>query len=289
MPELADITYSRRRTIAAVTDYYKFLTKLYLKDSQVIYPPATGWPSIVNADANTRASLGKSEEVLSLLAHLPYIRSPSNFNDEAEGAPGCRFADWQDLIASLTRAEGPTTADDLRVLTEGATFSELAPPHVIGLTCGGRENPIMVLDTKLGIIHWEDCPSSIEEGNYSTTVEYEPPEGEDSDDSDEEIPEEEVEWRQSAPAWAVGTFFTVLKDQFKKLHWVPISQHMVWSAEFSVRPDAEGMVAMLQDIYREHGWPDLIHYRKADCLEAVRSTMKERYLSSVDPRENQAA
>lgn len=38
MSELANITYSRRRTIAAVTDYYKFLTKLYLQDAQVIYP-----------------------------------------------------------------------------------------------------------------------------------------------------------------------------------------------------------------------------------------------------------
>jgi hypothetical protein len=285
MPELANISYSRRRTIAAVTGYYKFLTELYLKDSQVIYPPATGWPSIVDAGLHARVSFGKSEEVLSLLAHLPYIRSPSNFTDEAEGAPGCRFADWQALFALLTRPEGPTTVEELRVLTEGDEFSALAPPHVIGLTCGGRENPIMVLDTKLGIIHWEDCPPSIEQGNYDKTVEYEPPEDED-DDSDDEVPEEEVEWRQSAPAFAVKDFFAILKDQFKKLHWAPISQHTVWSADFSVRPDTEGMVAMLQGIYREHDWPDLTRYRKAECLEAVRSAMKERYSSSVDPRDN---
>jgi hypothetical protein len=39
MPELADVSYSRETTIAAVSDYYNFLTKLYLKDDQVIYPP----------------------------------------------------------------------------------------------------------------------------------------------------------------------------------------------------------------------------------------------------------
>lgn len=285
MPELADVTYSRRRTIAAVTDYYNFLTKLYLKDSQVMHPPATGWPSIVNASLNTRLSLGKSEEVFKLLAHLPYIRSPGNRDDEAEGSPGCLFADWQDLFASLTRPEGPVTAEELRILTEGAEFSEHAPPHVIGLTCGGRENPVMVLDTKLGIIHWEDCPPSIEQQHYDKTVEYEPPEEEDDDDSDDEVAEEEIEWRQSAPAWAVKDFFTILKDQYKKLHWVPISQHTVWSADYSVRPDTEGMVVMLQDIYREHGWPNLTQYRKAECLEAVRSAMKERYPSCMDPRE----
>jgi hypothetical protein len=41
--DLEDITYSRDVAIAAVTDYYTFLTRMYMKDSHVVYPrPGAG-------------------------------------------------------------------------------------------------------------------------------------------------------------------------------------------------------------------------------------------------------
>jgi hypothetical protein len=317
MPELADVTYSREATIAAVSDYYNFLTKLYLKDSQIIYPPAGGWPSITQADPDTLASLGKSAEVLALLAHLPYVRSPGHRADDAEGAPGCFFADWQDHIASLTRSMGATTSDELRIVTEGVPFCEPAPPHVVGLTSGSRENPIMVLDTKLGIIHWEECPLNIDFDYYSTKVDYDPPgddddeEEDDEQDDEEEVYEEEnkededdhekhdhadddkrdaavrkkeLEWRQGAPAWAIPDFFEILKDQFRKLQWIPTSHNEVWDVSWSRPPEGDGMIPMLRDIYHQHGWPDLARYRKPECLEAVQRAMEERYPSCTDPR-----
>ncbi|KAB5562952.1 hypothetical protein GE09DRAFT_765441 [Coniochaeta sp. 2T2.1] len=66
-----DITYSRQETVAAVTDFYQFLTKMYMKESQVVYPPEGGWPSIVNC---YRDRLGKSDEAVGLLTHPPYIK-----------------------------------------------------------------------------------------------------------------------------------------------------------------------------------------------------------------------
>lgn len=284
--------YSRRATIAAVKDYYEFLTKLYLNDSQVIWPPAEGWPTITNADSTVLAPLGKSDEVLSLLAHLPYIR------DDAEGAPNCAFADWQNLIASLTRPQGPSTAEDLRIITEGAVPAQLTLPHVIGLTCGGFSNPKMVLDTKYGIIHWDNCPSSIENAHYATSIDFEELENEaennshededgDEDDDDDELQDEqreqELEWRRDATAWAVTDFFEILKGQFINLQWMPISHRAVVSAEWSFAPNGEGLAAMLQGIYREHGWPDLANYRKDECLAAVRKAMDEHYPIHADP------
>lgn len=121
----------------------------------------------------------------------------------------------KDLIVSMTRTSGAFTAEDVRTTTEGGAFTAVAPSHVVGLTCGGRENPVLILDTKYGIIHWEDCPSSVEHGYYSTTVDYDPPEGEDSDEDDERdesAREEELAWRQSAPAWTIPDFFENLKD-----------------------------------------------------------------------------
>jgi len=34
---------------------------------------------------------------------------------------------------------------------------------------------------------------------------------------------------------------------------------------------------MLKEIYRQHGWPDLAVYRKAECIAAVREAMDEKY------------
>ncbi|KAK4233655.1 hypothetical protein C8A03DRAFT_38628, partial [Achaetomium macrosporum] len=138
MPDLEDIIYSREGTIAAVTDYYVFLTRMYLKESHVVYPPAGGWPSIVNADPAELRSLGKSNEVLALMAHLPYIRYPFDMIGASEGTPevtpGSTVADWSDLIPRLSPSRGARreSGDGLRILTEGR-LADISPPHVFGL------------------------------------------------------------------------------------------------------------------------------------------------------------
>lgn len=47
------------------------------------------------------------------------------------------------------------------MLSEGASISRDVPPHVVGLTSGGRNNTVFLLDTDLGIIHFVDCPNGI--------------------------------------------------------------------------------------------------------------------------------
>jgi hypothetical protein len=44
MPELADISYSHDATVAAIRDFITFLTEMYLDESLVMEPPASGWP-----------------------------------------------------------------------------------------------------------------------------------------------------------------------------------------------------------------------------------------------------
>lgn len=58
-PALEDLVYDRALTIATITDYYTFLTKMYMKESQIIHPPPEGWPTIINANP----VLLKSEQV----------------------------------------------------------------------------------------------------------------------------------------------------------------------------------------------------------------------------------
>ncbi|KAI1403244.1 hypothetical protein F4819DRAFT_237305 [Hypoxylon fuscum] len=272
MPELDEISYSRDATVGAVRDYYAFLTKMYLNEDIVITPPEAGWPSITGADENLLAGLGKTDEVVGLLAHLPYIKADGDANHRAHGAPDCYFADWRALIRGLD--EDKSNCDGLKIITEGYDFYEDAPPHVIGLTAGAY-NPLFVLDTELGIVHWsDDCPGEIKLNPSREPV---------KDDPYEYAPENEADWRNDAPAWAIADFFELLKDQFRQLKFIPISPHTVTDVYIQGRR-SEGMIPMLQEIYHEHGWPDLERYRKRECLDAIQKALEERYPDEADYR-----
>lgn len=108
-PDLYNITYSRETTIAAIKDYYEFLTKMcvrpacarsqsivqvypipktllitllylrYMDLGDIATPPEGGWP-----DMEHIRELGKSDEVIELLRFLPYTR-PSGREGEAHG------------------------------------------------------------------------------------------------------------------------------------------------------------------------------------------------------------
>lgn len=260
MPELGNITYSRDECIAAIRDYYTFLTKMYLKESDVIEPPKEGWPQ-VTADIIVEG-MGKTERVLDLLRHLPYIRASFDIY-QAQGTPGCEFADWQADCHLVTL--GKSSAQDCKSLSEGTSFSNDVPSHVIGLTNGGLNKDVFLLDTELGIVHWPECPGEI---RYNPTREPV------LDDPYDWAPENEADWRADAPAWAIPAFFEVLKDQFRELQFIPINEYVVLDVRNRLH---EGLAEMLQEIYRAFGWPDTQRYRKRECLTAVRRALEERY------------
>jgi hypothetical protein len=273
--DVEGVSYSRDVTIAAVTDYYTFLTRMYMNESQIIYPPAEGWPSIVHADPAKLQDLGKSDEVLALLAHLPYIRCPGGWNYEADAVPHCSFEDWSYLFETLDRGSNGET---LRYLTEGQPLTTLLLPHVVGLAHATQEDsPVIVLDTELGIIHWEDYTCPYEIGRNRGRVDWEGLKMDllDLDSLDDVVSQEEADWRHSASAWTIPDFFEVLKDEFRSLNWVPISPYTVRGSKKG--GDDVGMISMVKDIYRQHGWPDLAAYRKTECLEAVRKALAESF------------
>jgi hypothetical protein len=246
MPNLEGITYSRDETVAAVRDYYQFLTKMYLDEGKVNEPPPEGWAHIT-----TRSfTLDKSKEVINLLRHLPYIKSTLNDTVDAEGAPDCTFADWQDIFQ---RGADRRT---IRIGTEDSSISDSIPKHVIGLTCGGSDNPRFLLDVKLGTIQWYGCPGGISDDPSRETV--------DDDPYDYYSEEEEAEWRAEGETWSIPNFFAI--SSRKVVH--------VWK---TFPPDYEAMIAGVQEIYSQHGWPDLERYDKNKCLKAVTKFIKEQY------------
>jgi hypothetical protein len=272
MPELDEISYSREDCIAAVRDYYGFLVKMYLKDSAIIEPPKDGWPSIT---PDSLRGLGKTDEVISLLRHLPYITTPYEQGlAKPNGSPFCYWADWKSYAEGVT--EGRLTTATLKICSEGPDFGDDIPSHVIGLTYGGRQNPVFLLDTELGIIYWIECPDEIKNDPLRELVE---------DNPEDFAPENEVEWRSESPAWAIADFFELLKDHFRELNFLPISSKTVIDVWVPSRPS--GLLRLVQDIYREHGWPDLGKYRKQECLEAVQTALEEQYPDGADWRENE--
>ncbi|PVH84705.1 hypothetical protein DL98DRAFT_452781 [Cadophora sp. DSE1049] len=68
------LAYQPAAIKTALSTYYKALSKLpYIEESDILYPPDSGWPNIT---ASNFAPLGKSESVIELLKHLPYLRNP---------------------------------------------------------------------------------------------------------------------------------------------------------------------------------------------------------------------
>ncbi|KAL2020518.1 hypothetical protein VTK56DRAFT_8318 [Thermocarpiscus australiensis] len=76
MPQLSEVSYSHKATVAAVSAYFDFLAKMYLNESDILRPPEGGWPKIT---PDRLKGLGKTDEVVLLLRHLPYLRDfPDN-------------------------------------------------------------------------------------------------------------------------------------------------------------------------------------------------------------------
>jgi hypothetical protein len=180
----------------------------------------------------------------------------------AQAAAFCHFADWKDCADDLIA--GKTSGELIKESTEDYFYWKDVPSHVFGLTNTGRPNDfIFLVDTELGIVHWPNCPGPI---RFSRTKIDEAP--------IDFAPENEEEWRGDS-AWAIPDFFEVLKDELRKLHSIPKNSREVIDIYSEYVPD-EVIVAM-QNVYHEHGWPNLGQYRKEDCLKAIEAMMVDRF------------
>ncbi|OAQ60118.1 hypothetical protein VFPPC_14785 [Pochonia chlamydosporia 170] len=259
MPQLVDITYSEEVTIAAVRDYYDYLARMYMDDTWVKEPPEEGWPAIT---VDYMRELGKSDKVISLLKHLPYLACTTQHYEALEAVPYCAFADWP--MMTKWYPSGPRSKS-AKALTEG--MSDHVPPHVVGLVDDSEDRAVFLLDTELGIVHWVDCESEIIAGASRDVI--------DDDAYDYASEEEGDSFRGNAGKWAIDDFFEVLKGLYRQLKFIPVAPRRVISV-YS-QPEKPEQWDMLQRIYREHGWPDMERYRKEECMDAIQEALKQHY------------
>jgi hypothetical protein len=267
MPRLSEISYFHEAAVAAISDYFDFLAKMYLDESAILRPPAGGWPEIT---PDRLGDLGKTDEVVMLLRHIPYLRPGiDNWKSEAEAGPsGVRFYSWIEHIRSVARPDAHPNEkiEDAKYMTEPIDYMEegLIPSHVVGLI--STKQDLWLLDTQLGVVYWYTCPFWLSVRPTRERIQ---------DDPFEYAPEDQADWRNE-PAWAIADFFELLKDQFRRLSSIPLSPTLVLDPE-GVEPRMGGALSLAQEVYREHGWPDLDRYRKEECLRAVRERLLERY------------
>lgn len=147
--------YVREEVNANITEFYQFLAKFpVIEPDDILKPPKQGWPEIT---AERLAPLSKSEEVIQLLAHLPYL---SVNGHEAMAAPSTHMIDYR----------GPRFLDALATGRQDAAgwnyvppFVDL-PPHVVTLTAGRVHGDFLLLDTSDG----QSSPQTVQSASFSS-------------------------------------------------------------------------------------------------------------------------
>ncbi|KAK1835026.1 hypothetical protein QBC39DRAFT_423915 [Podospora conica] len=274
------MAYSHNETIAAMQDYIAYATKMYLDDTAYESPPADGWPSIT---AESMRLLGKTDDVIELLRHLPYpVEEDPDRRHEI--MPALPFAAFQ-LEDCRQSAEG------LRVVTE-ATFFEHVPAHVVGLALRKPNDHGVLLDTELGVVFWYEAATEYVWYSPFPVIDGLADSDDDSEeegDGEERTPMSpgEREWRGCEAVWTIADFFATLKHNLKELHFVPMGKRRVVDGWYG--PEANGLnaVEMVKDIYRAHGWPDLERYQKEDCLAAIHRAMSEHFPDELDEEDQE--
>lgn len=132
---------SWKPVVDAVRKYYAFLANdlgAILSDC-IVEPPEGGWPSITQ---DSLAGLEKTEAVIELLRHLPYIEPSEDYNTQV--AFGTSAIDYRE-IGEFKVARGKR----FQIIPAG---NEEFPPHVVVLTDEGEDyyGSLLLLDTEKG-------------------------------------------------------------------------------------------------------------------------------------------
>lgn len=80
-------TRFRGTVISTLTSYYQFLVSMYLPKSQIAYPPEDGWPNVTKELYLAEYSPRKTDEVIRLARHLPYVQGDDEFDEFPEIYP----------------------------------------------------------------------------------------------------------------------------------------------------------------------------------------------------------
>lgn len=152
------MAFDRDVVVRCIQRHYDLLVRAaYLDPSIIQQPPPSGWTE-QDIMADVLRVLGRSEAVIDLLRHLPYISAPRNlgrYEIYEETTPINYLRDYSPLRDSTADSCHGKTVDDFDMFPADADW----PSSFISLT-GGREATWWIIDT--------------EEGNFEITCQQSP-------------------------------------------------------------------------------------------------------------------
>ncbi|PQE24031.1 Alpha beta hydrolase fold protein [Rutstroemia sp. NJR-2017a BVV2] len=238
-------TYTRNQITHLLTTYYQFLSTLPLIEANdIVYPPPTGW---VNLADSTLPFLRKSDEVISLLQHLPYIRKNGVAPYPISPDTFCLDYSSEDLLV-------PAKINSHEALM---SVTKSIPEWVVPLTYPEDSNAGVwwLLDTSDGTVTDWGRHGFESDHNYT---EDDPRRWRNECDRTLRLEELLEEWT----------------EKFEKLEWIAFQGHgwvYMWylpkeGANVESSEDVRECIAM-QKIIRDYGWPD--NFRRNECKQAL--------------------
>lgn len=140
--------YSRNETIRAISAYYESLVEMYLPEELLLYPPDGGWPEITK---ERFACLKKTDAVIDLLRHLPYIRrdEEGELHEIYEQMTCVDYrGGYMDRCMKFGRSYGEPISDDTTI-----------PSHVASIAVSPESDSSSIfIDTERGTATWYIVP-----------------------------------------------------------------------------------------------------------------------------------
>ena len=141
-----------RAIVEPISSFYALLARFpYIPASDILTPPADGWPE---SDVANFRKLGKTDFVVEILKHLPYIRTDGRdwrlgYDDTKAityvAVPGA----WDGAALKLAALNDKAEPEYLWANMIEPYWQRL-PPHIVALTNGWQYGAWLLLDTKAG-------------------------------------------------------------------------------------------------------------------------------------------
>ncbi|KAJ8108633.1 hypothetical protein OPT61_g8038 [Boeremia exigua] len=221
------MAYDRDVVVNCFKRHYKLLVKAaYFDPAEILYPPDEGW-SDEKLAADVLRTFGRSEEVIDLLRHLPYIKQlDGDVKDELyfESRHLSYLRDtWPFRYLTVENCQGKQLFDKLLMPSP-----EDWPAGFIALT-QDIYGTWWIFDTAKGIIH------------LMGTGYTEPPENE--------------PWLLGAVSRDIQEYFDEIYNEIVALIMVPCPKgENSWNR--TIQPYTWDVGSVVSQTLRKHGWPD---------------------------------
>ncbi|KAK8022111.1 hypothetical protein PG993_012878 [Apiospora rasikravindrae] len=212
-------TYSHDETVAAITSYYKLVSKAHAitRNSALLHPPPGGWPELSRPEVV--AGLDLSDEVIRLLCHIPYFEDSEDVQILPDVQPHSYIEPQRiELYAERGKKQSSATSD-ADSTTQDNEETPSPPPHLVSLGCTAPDREYghdVWLDTKRSIVlvgSYHDVQPDIgvpEDGVSSSPSDYD-------DDQAYENLFSEYGQKGSGRSWRIGTFFAACERNLREL------------------------------------------------------------------------